>query len=221
MNKILHLGRNLGAKYLELLEAEASEINTMGQWSEGMQQKCYSAKLPMGPIRKLAGFSGKTKIYFNTRTVVEPPKELLLTTPLGKWVYGACEAVTEASDAGQCMTAICTLRFFVQLNKIFLQDAAAMQVLFPERADHALFNEMPCFQSDLFEVRSEFASASERFQRFIIGRRSLSNYFLVITVVQSDNENGSAGREMPRVYCPECISGTKQITKQLSVWWIG
>lgn len=178
MNKILHLGRNLGAKYLELLEAEASEINTMGQWSEGMQQKCYSAKLPMGPIRKLAGFSGKTKIYFNTRTVVEPPNELLLKTPIGSWVYAAHEGVTEASYSGECMTAISTLRFFIQLNKIFLQDAAAMQVLFPERTDHALFNEMPCFQCDLFEVSELAIVARHRLSSLVIAcHRSFLNKF--------------------------------------------
>ena len=152
MNKILHLGRNLGSKYLELLEAESSEINRMGQWAEGMQQKCYSAKLPMEPIRKLAGFFGKTKIYFNTRTVVEPPDEVLLKTPIGKWVYRVYEGLTEACEPGKCMTAICFLRFFIEINRIFVQDAAAMIALFPERADHALFNEMTCFQCNEFKV---------------------------------------------------------------------
>jgi Centromere DNA-binding protein complex CBF3 subunit, domain 2 len=158
LNKVLHLGRNMGSKYLELLEAESSEINRMGQWSEGMQQRCYSAKLPMGPIRKLAGFFGKTKIYFNTRTSVDPPNEVLLSTPIGKWVYGVYEGLTEACEPGKCMTAICLLRFFIQLNKIFLQDAAAMMVLYPERAEHAMFKEMPCFQSQEFKVSEAVVS---------------------------------------------------------------
>jgi hypothetical protein len=155
LNKILHLGRNIGAKWLELLEAEQSEIDKMGQWAAGIQQSCYSAKLPMGPIRKLAGFVGKAKIYFNTRTDVVPPNEVLLLTPIGKWVYTMYEAVTETATPGKHMTAISLLRFFMDLNKIFLQDAAAMMVLHPEREEHALFNEMPCFLCDEFKVMEQ------------------------------------------------------------------
>jgi Centromere DNA-binding protein complex CBF3 subunit, domain 2 len=156
MNKILHLGRNIGSRWLELLEAERSEIKNMGQWADGVQETSYSGKLPMGPIRKLAGFHGKAKIYFNTRTAVEPPNELLLMTPIGQWVYGALEGVTVAADPGKKMTAICMLRFFVELNRIFLQDAAAMMVLHPEREDHALFKEMKCFLSNEFKVSERY-----------------------------------------------------------------
>ncbi len=55
-NKILHLGRNVGTRILELLEEEAEEIRRMGQWNPNMRDHHYSSKLPMGPIRKLAGF---------------------------------------------------------------------------------------------------------------------------------------------------------------------
>ena len=54
---LLHLGRNLGAKILEMLEEENSAIQTMGNWNPSMQSSCYSTKLPMQPIRKLAGFA--------------------------------------------------------------------------------------------------------------------------------------------------------------------
>ncbi|MGL5936676.1 MAG: hypothetical protein ACRCZI_13765, partial [Cetobacterium sp.] len=152
MSKILHLGRNIGSRILEFLEAEKTEINQMGQWSEGVQDQSYSAKLPMGPIRKLAGFVGKAKVYFNTRTDVEPPEDLLLQTPIGKWVYEAYAGVSECAEAGKKMTAISFLRFFIELNKIFLQDAAAMVALHPERQDHALFQKMPCFLTEEFKV---------------------------------------------------------------------
>ncbi|MGL5915851.1 MAG: hypothetical protein ACRCZG_06285, partial [Culicoidibacterales bacterium] len=76
-----------------------------------------------------------------------------LSTPIGKWVYGALEAVTQVAGPGKNMTAIHTLRFFVELNKIFLQDAAAMMVLHPERSEHALFQQMPCFHTNEFMVR--------------------------------------------------------------------
>jgi hypothetical protein len=150
-NKILHLGRNIGSRILELLESEKSEIKEMGQWADGVQETSYSAKLPMGPIRKLAGFYGKAKVYFNTRTVVDPPEELLLMTPMGGWVYGAYEAVSEAAEPGKKMTAISLLRFFIQLNKIFLQDCAAMIALHEDRKDHALYR-MPCLMSEEFKV---------------------------------------------------------------------
>jgi hypothetical protein len=152
MNKILHLGRNIGSRILELLEAEKSEINQMGQWSEGVQDQSYSAKLPMAAMRKMAGYPGKMKCYFNTRTSVDPPEDLLTQTPIGKWVYQAYDAVTEAAGPGKHMTAISFLRFFIELNKIFLQDAAAMIALHPEREKHALFQKMPCFLSEQFKV---------------------------------------------------------------------
>jgi Centromere DNA-binding protein complex CBF3 subunit, domain 2 len=164
MNKILHLGRNIGSRILELLEAETPEINRMGQWSEGVQGQSYSAKMPMAAMRKLAGFPGKFKCYFNTRTSVDPPEELLLQTPIGKWVYEAYDAVTEAGRPGKHMTAISFLRFFIELNKIFLQDAAATIALHPERENHGLFQKMPCFLSDTFKV----SDASDAFACFCL-----------------------------------------------------
>jgi hypothetical protein len=59
--KLAHLGRkttNLSAKLLEMLEEESAAIQTMGNWNPSMQSSCYSTKLPMQPIRKLAGFTG-------------------------------------------------------------------------------------------------------------------------------------------------------------------
>jgi Centromere DNA-binding protein complex CBF3 subunit, domain 2 len=108
INTLLHLGRNIGSRILELLEAEKSTIKAMGQWADGVQETSYSAKLPMGAIRMLAGFVGKAKIYFNTRTVVEPSNELFLMTPIRNWVYvhAAYEGVTETTSPGKKMTAI-------------------------------------------------------------------------------------------------------------------
>jgi Centromere DNA-binding protein complex CBF3 subunit, domain 2 len=71
-SKRLHIGRNFGAKCLELLEEEQEAIKQMGQWNQAMFDIAYSAKLPMGPMRKLAGFHGGNKMYFNTRTVEMP-----------------------------------------------------------------------------------------------------------------------------------------------------
>ena len=61
--KLVHLGRNLGAKLLEMLEVESRAIQTMGNWNPSMQDACYSTKLPMVPIRKLAGSTDASGMY--------------------------------------------------------------------------------------------------------------------------------------------------------------
>jgi len=50
-DKLLHLGRNLGGRILESMEAEQEEIRTMGQWNPSMFDTAYSSKLPMGFLR--------------------------------------------------------------------------------------------------------------------------------------------------------------------------
>jgi hypothetical protein len=54
-----HLGLNIGAKMLELIEEDSENIRRLGNWDPSMQQKCYSTKIPqpMSPIRKLAGYT--------------------------------------------------------------------------------------------------------------------------------------------------------------------
>jgi hypothetical protein len=108
-------------------------------------------------MRKLAGYHGNTKLYFNTRTAVEPPMELLRSTPIGLWVYDANEAVMNDSRAADRPTTVYVIRFFMEMNRIFLQDAAAMLALFPERSDHAMFRDIALFSSIEFAV-----SCSER-----------------------------------------------------------
>jgi hypothetical protein len=48
-----------------------------------MQGGCYSTKLPMQPIRKLAGFTDANGMYYNPRTVVDVEESLLRLTPVG------------------------------------------------------------------------------------------------------------------------------------------
>jgi Centromere DNA-binding protein complex CBF3 subunit, domain 2 len=88
-NKLLHLGRNLGAKILDLLEEFKEEKRQMGQWSPDVVDNSYSSKLPMRPIRKLAGYTSTTPMYYNKQTVVEPSEELLWMAPIGRWCYDA------------------------------------------------------------------------------------------------------------------------------------
>ena len=152
-SKLVHLGRNLGAKLLEMLEEEIRLIESLGNWNPSMQGSCYSTKLPMQPIRKLAGFTDANGMYYNPRTVVEVDESLLRLTPVGCWVYEAHEAVKVANRDGGAgkFTAMNFLSFMMMLNRVFIQDAAAMLVLFPERINHPLFR-LEVFGSEEFNV---------------------------------------------------------------------
>ena len=151
--KLCHLGRNLGARILEMLEEESEAIRRMGQWNPSIFDNSYSARLPLGPMRKLAGYHSSNKMYYNTRSTVEPDVFLLRSTPIGKWCYDALDGVLEMSTEGDNQTAIHTLRFFCELNRIFIQDAAAMMVLHPERGDHPIFVDLSIFSTAEFKVR--------------------------------------------------------------------
>jgi hypothetical protein len=99
-SKLVHLGRNLGAKMLEMLEEEIRLIESLGNCNPSMQGSCYSTKLLMQPIRKLAGFTDANGMYYNPRTVVEVEESLLWLTPVGCLVYAAHEAVKVANRDG-------------------------------------------------------------------------------------------------------------------------
>ena len=137
-----------------MLEEESEEIRRMGQWNPSTFDTSYSSKLPMGPIRKLAGFHSSNKCYFNTRTSVIPEEALLRKTPIGEWCYDALEQLLEADVEGQHQTAMHVLRWFCDINEIFLQDAAAMLILHPDRGEHVLFEVLPVFHSDEWKVRA-------------------------------------------------------------------
>jgi hypothetical protein len=151
---LVHLGRNLGSKILEMLDTETEEIRKMGNWNPSIQDVSYSTKLPMKPIRNLAGCQGSGGMYYNKRTVVEPPMELLLMTPVGRWVYQAKAWVDEANMNGKGKTTAANfLNFMVALNTVFLQDSAVMMIQHPGRASHPVFH-MELFRTVEFEVSS-------------------------------------------------------------------
>jgi Centromere DNA-binding protein complex CBF3 subunit, domain 2 len=152
-NKLLHLGRVVGSRILEMLEEESEEIRRMGQWNPSTFDNSYSSKLPMGPIRKLAGFHSGNRCYFNTRTQVIPDEELLRLTPIGEWCYDALEELLETDVNGTNLTAMHVLRWFCDMNEIFLQDAAAILHLHPEREEHVIFHVLPVFQTPQWMVR--------------------------------------------------------------------
>lgn len=146
-NKILHLGRNIGSRIMEFLEAEQDDIDNLGNWANKTFNNHYSCKLPIKPVRTIAGYSGDTAFYFNTRTRVDPSDQLLRMTPMGEWVYDAYDGVIAADSEGKKQTALHVLSFFKELNKVFLQDAAVMQLLDEDRATHPLFTNLPVFAS--------------------------------------------------------------------------
>ena len=146
-NKLLHLGRHVGARLLELLEEESEEIRRMGQWNPSMQDNHYSAKLPMGPIRKLAGYNSQVKMYFNTRTTVMPSDELLRLCPIGEWSYKAFDALYDLD--GDHPTALSVLDFMNEMNVVMLQDVAALQL---KGRCHPMFEMIPVFRTELFQV---------------------------------------------------------------------
>jgi hypothetical protein len=135
-----------------MLEEENSAIQTMGNWNPSMQPSCYSTKLPMQPIRKLAGFTDANGMYYNPRTVVEVEESLLQLTPVGCWLFNAQAAVASGNELGAGkFTAMNFLAFMMTLNRVFIQDAAVMLLLHPEKIDHPLFR-LEVFRSVEFSV---------------------------------------------------------------------
>lgn len=83
---------------------------------------------------------------------MEVDGSLLRLTPVGCWLFDAHEAVSVVNRHGAGkFTAMNFLSFMVTLNKVFIQDAAAMMILHPERIDHPLFR-LEVFRSEEFNV---------------------------------------------------------------------
>jgi hypothetical protein len=107
----------------------------------------------------MAGFDPDSKMYFNTRTVVEPSDELKLATPMGKWCYAHLEQLNAVAN-GKFQTAVHFLKFLCEINRVFLQDAAAMAALHPERRQHPMYQHiqplnMPEFEDYVQRMKKE------------------------------------------------------------------
>lgn len=150
-SKILHLGRNLGAKILDLLQEEESAIDAMGNWAQTVRRTCYSSQIPMAPIKRMAGFED-TKFYMLTRGEVKPSDELRRLTPIGAWCFNSLDDLKATSEPGQYKTAIKFLNFLCYLNDVWLQDSAAMMILHSDRAAHPMFEEFHVFCTTEWQV---------------------------------------------------------------------
>ena len=147
----VHIGRVVGPKILEFLEEHAEEIRRLGNWNPSIQETAYSTKIPMKPMRMMAGFDTANGMYYNPRTTVEPPQELLDLTPFA-FAFEACPLVEEAvAGTSKSYTALTVLRFLKDIATVFLQDAAAMWILHPDRREHPMYS-MPIFSHGLYEV---------------------------------------------------------------------
>ena len=157
-NKLLHLGRKIGPKILELINIQSEDIRRLGNWDPRIQEKCYSTCLPMAAIRGAAGYESNNGMYWNPRAQVEVKnRSLREATPFGP-LETAYEFITARNrnpafaDNEKAITAERFLKCMTCFNTAFLQDAAAMLILHPERKDHAVFK-LACFRMPEFEVR--------------------------------------------------------------------
>jgi hypothetical protein len=105
----------------------------------------------MEAMRCLAGFGRYRKMYFNTRTVVKPPMQLMKMTVIGKWCFDMCDKIESKEDKIK-PTVLACLNWLCVLTVVFLQDMAAMFALYPEREFCALTRLMPYLQTDKFQV---------------------------------------------------------------------
>ena len=191
---LVHIGRVMGSKLLEFMEVEGEEIRRLGNWNPSIQEACYSKKLPMIPIRALAGFSTGNGIYHNQRTVVDVPMALQEATPIGKFVFHAIHKVSAANlDGGGHDTAAMFLDFLRNMNIIFLQDMAVLMLKHPERlgkdgTKHPLLVHIDILDSELFTVRLDQNETA-----FSLRRVSLT--ILYFEVVCRHNENGLGPRK--------------------------
>ena len=157
----LHFGRVMGAIDLERLERESDEVRQLGNWDPKTQEVRYSTKLPMKAIRAKAGFHQAGGMYFNTRTVVEPPESLRKC--IFPWLEESLKKVRDFNASQErrvpCKTALQFLKLLDYLRTVALQDAASMLELYPERCGHPLF-QLPVFRCNEFsEFRAKMKAA--------------------------------------------------------------
>jgi hypothetical protein len=108
-------------------------------------------------IKAMAGFGEDEGLHFNPRTAYQPPEGL--KQKIFPWIEEEMDKVfaTNEIDSNTRITAISTLRFWVNLRTIILQDAAAMIVLHPDRVFDYPFFRLQLFHDVEFKVSSFFS----------------------------------------------------------------
>jgi hypothetical protein len=93
-----------------------------------------------------------------------PCEALLKKGPLA-FAYEVLPHVLEKHNAtGKHPTAVGVLKFFLRMNVVFIQDAAATLILHANRWEHPVLNELAFSESPEFEVRSTFVTSCAIFQ---------------------------------------------------------
>jgi Centromere DNA-binding protein complex CBF3 subunit, domain 2 len=148
---LLHFGRREGAVDLECKQLDHEDIRRLGNWDPTIQEKAYSAKIPISAILCAGNFTEGGGIYFNPRTVVIPSQEL--QDMIFAFVDPALEAVEAANrDGAEFWTALGFLRFMKRMKQVVLQDAAYMMEFLPDRVNHPVFFEIIVFHTDEFQA---------------------------------------------------------------------
>ena len=156
-NVIAHLGRHLGHRSLELKEVKDTDISKLGNWNqEQARGRFYSAHLPIMPLRQTAMDSKKRK-YYAPRTVVEDGLAPLLKETPFSFIYDVLQHENALMAENQ-VTAFLFIRCMEDLNTVFLQDAAAMWVKYPERRSHVIYT-LPVFQKPQWQVSNNRCSS--------------------------------------------------------------
>jgi hypothetical protein len=119
-----HIGRVAGPPLLELEEIHPEDRN----WDPGTQEKRYSAKLPLKPMRPMVGFSAEKGLHWSAREMKVPDESLQQHPLFWPWIEDALEAVNNATvaDGINRYTALAFLKFMKYLRIVILQDAAVL-----------------------------------------------------------------------------------------------
>lgn len=156
-NHYSHIGRVIGAAELQYLEVDDEEVRQLGNWQVTVRDLCYSTKLPLRAMRFAAKFYDCDGMYFCPRSQVIPPDQLLNQIfPFADEQLARVLADIEENGRNKSGvylgSATGFLEMLMKLKTIILQDAAAIVVLHPERASHAMFTSFPIFRSGEFIV---------------------------------------------------------------------
>jgi hypothetical protein len=164
---------------LSLFVSHIVLLSFSGNWDPKTQDARYSAKMPSLALRVIAGFS-QDEIYSIRRSHIVPCQELQeMIFPFLEAEMATVEAAVN-DDKKERPTATCTLRLWVKLRSIILQDAAEIAVMHPERfLEHHLFR-MEVFHTDLFKVSL------------------VSFLFLFCLIVAFTNSSSSSSRHLSR-----------------------
>ena len=102
----------------------------------------------MKPMRAIGGFTVAKGMYYNPRTTVNPPMEVVLKTPF-KFAYNFCDAIwaSVVNDDSPGSTAHTFLSLMKNVGVIFIQDATALWILHEDRRTH------PLFHLDVFQLQ--------------------------------------------------------------------